>query len=167
VPQAAAPPRPRVICKMVRTFERWDCINAGQRESATEPRFTACTSILTSQASRRTPPKCGAFRFQPRGSPLRQTGCWSKADSDSRSHRERNGRGKPSQAIIAMSNLKLWVTGGGPALARERPLWQQRARRSQRREDRFSAAAPQRTRWIRSRLAARSRSQRQPYSSNR
>jgi hypothetical protein len=32
---------------------------------------------------------------------------WRKADSNSRSHREPNGRGKPSQAIIAMSNLKL------------------------------------------------------------
>jgi hypothetical protein len=86
VPQAAALPRPRVICKMVRTFERWDCINAGQRESAAESRFEAWTSLLTSQASRRTPPNCGAFRFQPRGSPLRQTACWRETDSNFWSH---------------------------------------------------------------------------------
>src|SRR5205809_3056000 len=42
---------------MARACERWDCINAGQRESATESRFESCTSLLTSQASRRTPPK--------------------------------------------------------------------------------------------------------------
>jgi pimeloyl-ACP methyl ester carboxylesterase len=36
-----------------------------------------------------------------------ETPRWRKADSNSRSHREPNGRGKPSQAIIAMSNLKL------------------------------------------------------------
>jgi hypothetical protein len=34
---------------------------------------------------RRPPPKCGAFRLQPRGSPLRQTGCWRKTDSNPRS----------------------------------------------------------------------------------
>jgi hypothetical protein len=55
----------------------------GQRESATESRFEACMSLLTSQATRRTPPKCGVFRFQPRGSPLRQTGCWREPDSPS------------------------------------------------------------------------------------
>jgi len=32
----------------------------------------ACTSLLTSPAARRPPPKCGAFRRQPRGSLLRQ-----------------------------------------------------------------------------------------------
>jgi hypothetical protein len=84
-------PRPRSTSaahhlQTVRTFGRWDCINAGQRESATESRFEACTSLLTSQAIRRTPPKCGAFRFQPPGSPLRQTGCWRKADSNCWSH---------------------------------------------------------------------------------
>ena len=31
---------------------------------------------------RRPPPKCGALRLQPRGAPLRQTGCWRKADSN-------------------------------------------------------------------------------------
>jgi hypothetical protein len=87
--EAAAPPRPRVICKTVRTFERWDCITAGQRESAAESRFEDCRSLLTSQASRRTPPNCGAFRFQPRGSPLRQTGCWRKPDSNCWSHLRR------------------------------------------------------------------------------
>src|SRR5271170_2981813 len=45
-----------------------------------------CTSLLTSPATRRPPPKCGAFPFQPRGSPLRQTGCWRKTDSNSPSH---------------------------------------------------------------------------------
>ena len=38
------------------------------------------------QPPRRPPPKCGAFRLQPRGSPLRQTGRWSEVDSNSRSH---------------------------------------------------------------------------------
>jgi hypothetical protein len=86
-PRAAAPPRPRVIA-MVRTFGRWDCINARQRERAKEPRFAACTSLLTSPATRRPPPKCGAFRLQPRGSPLRQTGFWRKGDSNCRSRLE-------------------------------------------------------------------------------
>jgi Phage integrase, N-terminal SAM-like domain len=31
------------------------------------------------------PPKCGAFRLQPQGSPLRQTGCWRELDSNHRS----------------------------------------------------------------------------------
>ena len=42
-------------------------------------------SLLTSPATRRPPPKCEAFRLQPRGSPLRQTDCWRKADSNRRS----------------------------------------------------------------------------------
>ena len=54
---------------MVRTFRRWDCINARQRERAKEARFAARTSLLTSPATRKPPPKCGAFRLQPRGSP--------------------------------------------------------------------------------------------------
>src|ERR1700719_2055930 len=53
------------------------------------PGSAACTSRLTSPATRRPPPKCGAFRLQPRGSLLRQTGCWSKGDSNSPSHPER------------------------------------------------------------------------------
>src|SRR5205823_4534385 len=77
--------RPRASAVNVRTFRRWDCINARQRERAKEARFAACTSLLTSRASRRMPPKCGAFRFQPRGSPLRQTGCWREQDSNHRS----------------------------------------------------------------------------------
>jgi hypothetical protein len=32
--------------------------------------------------TRRPPPKCGPFRVQPRGSPLRQTGCWREMDSN-------------------------------------------------------------------------------------
>ena len=84
MPQAAAPPRPRVVCKRSETFGRWDCINARQRETAKESRFAACTSPLTSPATRRPPPKCGASRLQPRGSPLRQTGCWRKPDSNRR-----------------------------------------------------------------------------------
>src|SRR5690348_11638749 len=32
------------------------------------------------------PPKCRAFAAQPRRSPLRQTACWSKPDSNCRSH---------------------------------------------------------------------------------
>jgi hypothetical protein len=47
----------------VRTFGRWDCINARQRERARESRFAACASLLTSPATRRPPPKCGAFRL--------------------------------------------------------------------------------------------------------
>src|SRR5580700_5558396 len=73
---------------MVRTFGRWDCINARQREMAKEARFAAYTSPLTSPATHRPPPKCGAFRLQPRGSPLRQTGCWRETDSNLRFLRE-------------------------------------------------------------------------------
>jgi len=69
----------------VGTFGRWDCINARQRETAKESRFAACASLLTSPATRRPPPKCGAFRLQPRGAPLRQTGCWREMDSNHRS----------------------------------------------------------------------------------
>ena len=87
MPQAAVPSRPRYL--RVRTFGRWDCINARQRERAKEPRFAAGTSLLRSPATRRRPPKCGAFRLQRRGSRLRQTGCWSKGDSNSWSHPER------------------------------------------------------------------------------
>jgi hypothetical protein len=72
-----------------RTFGRWDCINARQRESVKESRFAAWSSLLTSPATRRMPPKCEAFRLQPRSSPSRQTGCWSKGDSNSWSHPER------------------------------------------------------------------------------
>jgi hypothetical protein len=78
--------RPRASFVNVRTFGRWDCINARQRERAKESRFAACTSLLTSQPTRRIPPKCGAFRLQTRDSPLRQTGCWREPDSNSRSH---------------------------------------------------------------------------------
>jgi hypothetical protein len=81
VPATAAPPWPRVILHTVRTFGRWDWINARQRETAKESRFAACTSLLPSSATLRTSPKCGVFRIQPRGSPLRQTGCWRKEDS--------------------------------------------------------------------------------------
>jgi hypothetical protein len=38
---------------------------------AKESRFAACTSLLTSPATRKPPPKCGAFRLQPRGVLLR------------------------------------------------------------------------------------------------
>jgi hypothetical protein len=81
-------PRPRPLrgrvsfCDRVRTCRRWDCINVRQRERAKEARFAACTSLLTSPATRRMPPKCGAFPVQPRRSPLRQTACWSKPDSN-------------------------------------------------------------------------------------
>jgi hypothetical protein len=86
VPQAAAH-RGRVsFCDRVRTCRRWDCINVRQRERAKEARFAACTSLLTSPATRRMPPKCGAFPVQSRRSPLRQTGRWSKADSNPWSH---------------------------------------------------------------------------------
>ena len=106
MPQAAAPPRPRVVClQTVRTFGRWDCINARQRERAKESRFAACTSLLTSPATRRPPPKCGAFRLQPQGSLLRQTGCWSEEDSNSRSHRERNETCQGCTTALARENL--------------------------------------------------------------
>jgi len=76
---------PRIICKRVRTFGTWDCINARQRERAKECRFAACTSLLASPATRRPPPNCGAFRLRPRGSRLRQTACWREMDSNYRS----------------------------------------------------------------------------------
>jgi hypothetical protein len=85
-------PRPRPhrgrvsFCDRVRTCRRWDCIDIRQRERAKEARFAACTSLLTSPATRRMPPKCGPFPVQPRRSPLRQTACWSKADSNRWSH---------------------------------------------------------------------------------
>jgi hypothetical protein len=84
VPPAAAPPRPRALQKG-RKRRRWDCINARQRERAKESRFAACASLLTFPASRRPPPKCGAFRLQPQGSLLRQTDCWREVDSNLRS----------------------------------------------------------------------------------
>jgi hypothetical protein len=43
-------------------------------------------ALLTSPATRRMPPKCGAFPVQPRRSPLRQTACWRKGDSNRWSH---------------------------------------------------------------------------------
>jgi hypothetical protein len=49
-----------------------DIVNRNPKKS----RFAACASLLTSPATRRPPPKCEAFRLQPRGSPLRHTGCW-------------------------------------------------------------------------------------------
>jgi hypothetical protein len=85
------PHRGRALLQAVRTFGRWDCINVRQRERAKEGRFAACASLLTSQASRRTPPNCGAFRVQPRGSPLRQTACWREPDSNPQSHPTASG----------------------------------------------------------------------------
>ena len=97
---------------MVRTFGRWDCINARQRERAKESRFAACASLLTSPATHRPPPKCGAFRLQPRGSPLRQTGCWRKADSNPRSHSHESfcrgaAEGRSRNDWLG-SRIKLW-----------------------------------------------------------
>jgi hypothetical protein len=46
------PPRPRASFVNVRTFGRWDCINARQRERAKESRFANCTSLPTSRANR-------------------------------------------------------------------------------------------------------------------
>jgi hypothetical protein len=81
------PQRGRVsFCDRVRTCRRWDCINVRQRERAKKARCAACTSLLTSPATRRMPPKCGAFPVQPRRSRLRQTACWSKPDSNCQSH---------------------------------------------------------------------------------
>ena len=62
VPPAAAPPQPRVICKPSER-SRWDCIKVRQGERAKESRFAACTSLLTSPATRRTPSKCGLFVY--------------------------------------------------------------------------------------------------------
>jgi hypothetical protein len=67
VPQAAAPLRPARHLQTVRTFGRWDCINARQRESATESRFEACTSLLTSQATRRNAAKVRGFSLSASG----------------------------------------------------------------------------------------------------
>ena len=61
MPQAAAPPRPRVICKRSELFGRWDCINARQRERAKEARFAACASLLTSPADPQTAAKVRGF----------------------------------------------------------------------------------------------------------
>ena len=82
-------PRPRPHrgprrLQTVRTFARWDCINTRQREKAKEPRFSPSASLLTSPATCRPPPKCGAFRLQPLSSPLRQTACWREVDSNHR-----------------------------------------------------------------------------------
>jgi hypothetical protein len=65
---------------MVRTFERWDCINARQRERVEESRFVACTSLLTSPATRRNAAKVRGFSLSAPGftaetdSPLEQAG---------------------------------------------------------------------------------------------
>jgi len=53
----------------------------GRRSPGSQP----ARPLLTSPATRRPPPKCGAFRPSPQGLLLRQTGCWSKADSNPRS----------------------------------------------------------------------------------
>jgi hypothetical protein len=82
VPQAAAARRLRAV----RTFGRWDCINARQRERAKESRIAASPSLLTSPATCKPPRNCGAFHLQPRGAPLRQTRRWRRSDSNSRSH---------------------------------------------------------------------------------
>ena len=104
VPQAAAPPRPRLICKRSELFGRWDCVNARQRERAKEARFAACPSLLKSPATGRPPPKCAAFRRQPHDIRVRQTGCWRKPDSNSQSHLIESlseGAGSVSPAFIA------------------------------------------------------------------
>src|SRR5438477_1514492 len=71
-------------------------VNARQREGAKKSWFAACASLLTSPATRRMPPKCGAFRLQPRGSPLRQTGCWRKQDSEPSVPRQESRRFEPA-----------------------------------------------------------------------
>src|SRR5207302_5207110 len=84
-----------------------DCINVRQREKAKEARFAADMSLLTSPAICRMPPNCGALPVQSRRSPLRQTACWRKADSNSQSHLERNSYGWALRAIPASrSDLK-------------------------------------------------------------
>jgi hypothetical protein len=52
---------------MVRTFGRWDCINARQRERVEESRFAACTSLLTSPATRRNAAKVRGFSISASG----------------------------------------------------------------------------------------------------
>src|SRR3984893_7667900 len=63
MPQAAAPPRAARRLQTVRTFGRWDCINARQRERAKESRFAACASLLTSPATRRRRQSAGLFAY--------------------------------------------------------------------------------------------------------
>src|ERR1700732_3819717 len=55
------------------------------REKGQERRFAAGTSLSQVPGHRRPPPKCGAFRRQPRGSLLRQTCRWREQDSNPRS----------------------------------------------------------------------------------
>ena len=86
MPRAAAPLRSPAIFQTVRTFGRWDCINARQRERAKELRFAACTSLLTSPCTRRAPQNRRVLRVEAGGSLLRQTGCWREADSNRWSH---------------------------------------------------------------------------------
>ena len=127
MPQAAAPPRAARRLQTVRTFGRWDCINARQRERAKESRFAACTPVLRSPASRRPPPKYGAFRLSPQRSLLRQTGCWRKPDSNPWSHLDRaacpaedKGRTRAAAALllllcaIALTASKAMSTRFGP-----------------------------------------------------
>jgi len=61
---------------------RWDSVNARQRKRCKNGQVVAHPSLLTSPAIRRPPPKCGAFRRQPRGSLLRRTPRWRKPDSN-------------------------------------------------------------------------------------
>jgi hypothetical protein len=55
------------------------------REKGQARRFAAATSLSHVPSHRRPPPKCGAFRRQPRGSLLRRTHRWREGDSNPRS----------------------------------------------------------------------------------
>ena len=85
-PQAAALPRPHVVCQRSELSGGGTASMPVREKGRRRPGSQPCTSLLTSPATRRMPPKCGPFPVQPRRSPLRQTACWRKADSNSWSH---------------------------------------------------------------------------------
>jgi hypothetical protein len=65
---------------------RWDCINVRQRERAKEARFRSRHVPSHVPSHPQNAAKVRGFPVQPRRSPLRQTACWRKADSNRWSH---------------------------------------------------------------------------------
>jgi len=99
MPQAAAPPQPRVVCNSqnFRQVGLHQC--PSERKGEGGPGSQPARPLLTSPATRRPPPKCGAFRLQPQGSLLRQTGCWRKTDSNLWSHFQKGQRFRARHSV--------------------------------------------------------------------
>src|SRR5947208_2509937 len=82
MPQAAAPPRPRVVCKRSELSgggtASMPVREKGRRSPGSQP--ARPFSPPPPRADRRQ--SAGLFAYSPRGSPLRQTGCWREKDSN-------------------------------------------------------------------------------------